>query len=56
MFKFFFVLFIFLSGFLNAFSLKEGFIKTLANNPDVLVRENELKKIEYDMDIAKGLY
>lgn len=56
MFKFFFVLFIFLSGFLNAFSLKEGFIKTLANNPDVLVRENELKKIEYDMDIAKGLF
>jgi adhesin transport system outer membrane protein len=56
MFKFFFVLFIFLSCFLNAFSLKEGFIKTLANNPDVLVRENELKKIEYDMDIAKGLF
>ena len=56
MFKFFFVLFIFLSGFLNAFSLKEGFIKTLANNPDVLVRENELKKIEYDIWILQKAY
>lgn len=56
MFKILFLLLIFLSSFLNAFSLKEGFIKTLSNNPDILIRENELKKIAYDIDIANGLF
>lgn len=39
----------------NAFTLKIGFEKALANNPDVQVKENELKKIKYDIDIANGL-
>ena len=40
---------------LNAFTLKLGFEKALNNNPEVQVKENELKKIKYDIDIANGL-
>jgi adhesin transport system outer membrane protein len=46
----------FLISSLQAFSLKEGFLKTLSSDPEVQVRNNEIKKIEYDQDIAKGLH
>lgn len=44
-----------ISTYSYAFTLKEGFLKTLENNPEVQVRANELKKIKYDIDIANGL-
>jgi adhesin transport system outer membrane protein len=44
-----------LSSSLYAFTLKEGFLKTLNNDPEVQVKENDLKKIKYDIDIANGL-
>lgn len=37
------------------FTLKEGFIKSLENDPEVQIRANELKKIKYDIDMANGL-
>jgi adhesin transport system outer membrane protein len=40
---------------LCAFTLKEGFLKTLNNDPEIQIRENELKKIKYDIDIANGM-
>jgi adhesin transport system outer membrane protein len=40
---------------IHAFTLQEGFQKSLVNNSEVQVRENELKKIKYDIDIANGL-
>lgn len=42
------------SSSLLAFTLKEGFLKTLNNNPEVQVKENDVKKIQYDIDIANG--
>lgn len=45
-----------LFGYINALSLKEGFIKSLQNDPNVLVRQNELNKIKYDIDKARGLF
>lgn len=55
MFKNSVILLILLSSSSYAFTLKEGFIKTLNNDPEVQVREIELKKIKYDIDIANGL-
>lgn len=56
MFKISFIFLFVLYNISNALSLKEGFIKTLENNPDIQIKENELKKIEYDIDIANGLF
>jgi adhesin transport system outer membrane protein len=56
MFLRFFTVFIFFVSFSYAFSLKEGYVKALANDPEVQIRSNSIKKIEYDMDIAKGLH
>lgn len=52
--KSFVVLFVFLNASYGL-TLKEGFLKSLENDPEVQLRENELKKIKYDIDMANGL-
>ncbi|WP_200415194.1 TolC family protein [Arcobacter sp. FWKO B] len=52
--KIFLIIMLFISS-LFGFTLKEGFERTLQKDPEVQVRLNELKKIKYDIDIAKGL-
>ena len=52
--KSFIVLFIFVNSS-YALTLKEGFLKSLGNDSEVQLRENELKKIKYDIDMANGL-
>ncbi len=55
MFKKVILISVLLSSSSYAFTLKEGFLKTLNHDPEVQVRANELKKIKYDIDIANGL-
>jgi len=52
--KSFVVLFVFLNASYGL-TLKEGFLKSLENDSEVQLRENELKKIKYDIDMANGL-
>ena len=42
-------------SFSYGFTLRDSFLKSLENDSEIQTRENELKKIKYDIDIANGL-
>lgn len=49
------ILLFIITNYSYCFTLKEGFVKSLENDPEVQIRANELKKIKYDIDMANGL-